>query len=422
MSGIVDSVFGGGESSTTVVNSTPAPSKEELELIALNVQLAKRQLANIDAISPYQQELIKSSLAELTQNSAVRDAYLKAFPPEQQAAMAAQQVALQKQALDLQSKSFEQQTALLGPQTELQQQQIDLQRQDYALRAKELEQSTAQSDFNKQTQGQQLALQGQGLEISKGQLTLLQQQIDQAADLQPLQKEVLQQQLEQIKNGGRATPEHIAAIDEATNAGISAGTGQIDVQTKRGIGLISDELANSRGLRMTDTPILREATLLTRSADDQKAQLIASMQAAGANAKLNYPLAAQGMTNQVLSNQGGITSAAQSFQDTLAQRAYQNRLALTGSPSLGISLSPAPNPGAFGMGSSYSPASTVSQTSGIGIGLAGINGGGGALDALTRARMAATTQSSNTSTTPTGAQTMSGIGSLAAGIGALAAF
>lgn len=372
--------LGGGGSSTTVTNTTPPPTPEETALVALNTQLAQKQLDNIDTLAPFQQKLLQSGISELDQNSALRDAYLKAFPIDQQAAMAKQQADLQSQALSLSQ-------------------------QDFGLRKQELDQAKTQSDFNQSMQGTQLDLQKQGLALSGSQLALMQQQIAQANDLAPLQKQILTQQLEQLKNGGRATPEQLDAIGKATDAAIASGTGDIDVQTKRGIGLISDELANSRGLRLTDTPIAREATLLTRSADDQKAGLIRSLRANQANAELNYPLAASGVANSVLANQTGILQGAQQFQSQLQQQAYQNRLALSGSPSIGSGI---------GLSSGFGPTSTYGGAGNFGIGLAGIGNGGTALAALTQARLASgskTTDSENTM----------GLGQIAQGIGTAAA-
>src|SRR5687767_12517589 len=85
---------------------------------------------------------------------------------------------------------------------------------------------------------------------------------ERAKRLGPVQDEIMQRQLEEIRRGGAATPEQLARIKAAADAGISAGSADIDASTQRGIGLISDELANSRGLRLSDSPISSEAALL----------------------------------------------------------------------------------------------------------------------------------------------------------------
>lgn len=165
-------------------------------------------------------------------------------------------------------------------------------------------------------------------------------EFERAQKLGPIQDKILKMQLKQMRQGGRATPEQLADIKAAADAGIESGSADIDLQTERGIGLIADELANSRGLRLSDTPILREATLLTRDAGDQKANLIRGLRSNEANARLNYPLAVQGLQSQINQNQQSLLQNAGQFQAELRQRAFMNRQALSGQASnTGLGLS-----------------------------------------------------------------------------------
>ena len=253
LAGKVTGAFGlsGGNTSTT----TETLSAEEREFIGLQSELARKQLANIDQLQPFQRELLELSLADLRRQGVDTAALDKAITPEQRA-------------------------------------------------------SAAKSDFERTQR------------------------------LGPIQDELLQLQLDELRRGGAASPEQLARIKEATERGIESGSADIDLSTQRGIGLISDELANSRGLRMTDTPILREATLLARSGADQKAGLIRSMRAGEASAALNYPLAVQNLQSGINLNQQSVGQNAQQFQAQLRQQAYQNRLALTGQTAqTGIGLS-----------------------------------------------------------------------------------
>ena len=178
-----------------------------------------------------------------------------------------------------------------------------------------------------------------------------------------MQDELLQMQLETARRGGAATPEQLALIKQAADAGIEAGNADIDLSTQRGIGLISDELANSRGLRLTDSPIMNEAGLLARSGADQKANLSRSLRANQANAALNYPLAVQGLQSQMNLSQQNIMQSASQFQAELRNKAYQNRLALTGQASnTGLGLASI-NAGAPSGGRD----STTTSTKGIGL-------------------------------------------------------
>lgn len=262
MGGLVNSVFGDGESSSNTTVTTAPPSPEEAALIQLNTQLAQKQLDNINALQPYQKQLMEYSSAQLSNQQAYDKALNAAISPEDQAAAA-------------------------------------------------------------------------------------KEQFDQARIMGPMQTQLAQMQLDELKRGGAATDEQKKNISDATDAALQAGYGDIDTQTKRGIGLISDELANSRGLRLSDSPIGSEAAMLVRAAGDQKSSLTNNLRANQANATLNYPLAVQGLMSGINSNQQSFSSAASNFQAQLRQQAYQNRLALSG------------------------------QTSSSGIGLAGLGSGAG---------------------------------------------
>ena len=284
----------GGSSSSS---SQPAPqTAEELELTRINVELGKRQLANLDQLQPFQRELLDLTLADLRRQGVETAALDAAITPERRAALA---------------KSEFERTERLGP----------------------------------------------------------------------IQDELLTMQLEELRRGGAASPEQLARIREATERGIEAGSGDIDIQTGRGIGLIADDLANSRGLRLTDSPISREAAFLARSGEDQKASLIKNLRAGEATAALNYPLAVQQVQSGINLNQQSIASSAQNFQNELRQRAYQNRLALSGQTGqIGIGISSIRGPelarrGTTGSssGRSFDLANTVQGVGGIaaGIGAAG---------------------------------------------------
>lgn len=156
------------------------------------------------------------------------------------------------------------------------------------------------------------------------------EEFERARRLGPIQDELLELQLEQMRRGGAATPEQLAQIKAATDAGIEAGSADIDAATQRGIGLIADELANARGLRLSDSPISSEAALLAREGQIQKGALTKSLRAAELQAGLNFPLAVQQLQSGINLNQQGVLAGAKQFQEQLRQQAFQNRLALTG--------------------------------------------------------------------------------------------
>jgi len=280
-------LFGGGD--TTVVNTPNAPSAAEQELIGIQTELSKRQLAQVDQLQPFQKELLDLTLADLRRQGAITSAIDSAITPEKQAQL-------------------------------------------------------AKEDFER------------------------------ASRLGPIQEELLQLQLQQIRSGGAATPEQLARIKEATDRGIAAGTSDIDASTQRGIGLIADELANARGLRMSDSPIKGEAALLAREGEIQKGSLTKNLRAAEATAALNYPLAAGQLTSGINLSQQNLADAARSFQADLRQRAFQNRLALTGATTTsGIGLASIGNPASAISGLASSRGGTQTKSGG-GMDLGGVGG------------------------------------------------
>ena len=212
------------------------------------------------------------------------------------------------------------------------------------------------------------------------------QEFDRAQRLGPIQDELLKAQLEEFRRGGAATPEQIARINEATTSGIAAGSGDIDIATQEGLALLRDELAPSLGLRSTDSPILDRGATLVREGVKQKSSLGLNLQAAGAAAKLNYPLAAQQVFGAQRQGQQDLNQSVLNFQEQLRQAAFQNRLSLTG------------------------------QTVQGGLGLAGIGSGSSAWDAMARARTAGAGSSTSRDAS------IGEYGTLAAGIGTAAYF
>lgn len=273
---------GGG--SVTVNNQTAPMSPEEAHLLDLQTQLSQAQLDNVNALKPYQTELINQSISNLQSQGKYQAALDAAITPEQQAQAAADQ-------------------------------------------------------------------------------------FKQAQAMAPMQQQLLQMQLDDLKRGGAATDAQKKLIGDAADSAIAAGTGDINTQTQRGIGMIADELANSRGMRLSDSPITGEAALLTRAGNDQVASLTKNLRAAQAQGVLNYPLAAQSLQSGINMNQQQLFQSAQNFQDQLRQQAYQNRLALTGpttTTGLGLSSVGSPASSIYALNSTRGGTQTTNKGLGIG--------------------------------------------------------
>ncbi len=226
----------------------------------------------------------------------------------------------------------------------------------------------------------ELALQEQQLKLAEFQLTELQRQSELqqefASQIQPLldiQAEDAQLALEDLRRGGEATPEQIALINEAADAGIAAGGTDIERFRTDSLEALREELAPALGLRPGDTPILDRGARVAAEATRQGGQLAQNFRGAAATARLNLPLAQSQILQAGTSAQGQLVEATRQFQDQLRQQAFANRLNLqssVGGLGLGLATGVAvPFPG-FQRGST----TTGSSSPGIGSILGGVGG------------------------------------------------
>lgn len=153
------------------------------------------------------------------------------------------------------------------------------------------------------------------------------------------QEELQQIQLEAARQGTRATPEQLAAINEATGAAQAQGESDIGRFLQSTLRTINEESAQASGLRSTDTPMLRLSERAGEEAARQQGQLTSTLQGANANARLNYPLAAQQLQAGIASQAQSLNQGALQFQQQLQAQASANRNQLGQSPfasSLGL--------------------------------------------------------------------------------------
>ena len=264
---------------------------------------------------------------------------------------------------------------------------------------------------------EETALQQKQLELATFQLTELQRQSElqqqfagdigplleqQAADAElarersdalfPIQEELLQLALEDIRRGGAATPEQIELIQQAGDAALERGGVDIERFRTEGLEALREELAPSLGLRPGDTPILDRGARVAAEATRQGGQLAAGVRGAEAASRFSVPLAQSQLLQQSVFGQQRITEATRQFQEGLRQAAFVNRLNLQQNVGgLGLGLATGVNVGGFpgfqrgqttttsgfglgGIGSLLSGAGSLIG----GLGAAGAFGGGGA--------------------------------------------
>ena len=196
-------------------------------------------------------------------------------------------------------------------------------------------------NINLQISREQLnALQGLGV-FSKGLFAGLPGAIGEAGTPSSIEQELSQLDLERIRAGGKATPEEISMIDQATGAALEAGESDISSFAQSQLGLLREELAPQRGLRPTDSPILDRGGDVIKEAIRQQGQLATSLRGANAQARLQFPL----QRGQAI---GGQSLALQQFQQSLREQAVRNRMALTGQAAqLGLGIAGMFNPAAL---------------------------------------------------------------------------
>lgn len=151
---------------------------------------------------------------------------------------------------------------------------------------------------------------------------------ERSARMDKVQEELSNLQLEQIKSGGKATPEQIGLIDAATGA--AQKTGEADIERFRTATLrqINEEVASASGLRPTDTPVVRLSERAGEEATRQQGMLTSRMAETNATARLNFPLASSKLTSDIATGQQSLDMAAQQFQAQLKARAEDNRFRL----------------------------------------------------------------------------------------------
>ncbi len=211
----------------------------------------------------------------------------------------------------------------------------------------------------------EIALQNKQIQLAEFQLQELQRQSDfqqefaagvaplleaQTADaeaalaererLGPIQEELLTLALEDLRRGGKATPEQIELIQQAGDAALERGGVDIERFRTDSLEALREELAPALGLRGSDTPILDRGGRVAAEATRQGGQLASSVRGAEATARLNFPLAQSQLTQQSSLGLSQLTAATSQFQDQLRQQAFANRLNLQSSVGgLGLSLS-----------------------------------------------------------------------------------
>ncbi len=252
--------------------------------------------------------------------------------------------------------------------------------EERALQTKQLELATFQLEELQKQSELQAQFAGDIGPLLEQQAADAQQARERGDALFPIQEELMQLALEDIRRGGAATPEQIELIQQAGDAALERGGTDIERFRTESLDALRNELAPSLGLRPSDTPILDRGARVAAEATRQGGQLAAGIRGAEASAQLNFPLAQSQLLQASALGQQNLTEATRQFQDQLRNAAFTNRLNLQSSVGgLGLGL-------ATGVQTQFPGFQRGSTTTTSGLGLSGIgsilSGVGAGLTAL----------------------------------------
>jgi len=143
------------------------------------------------------------------------------------------------------------------------------------------------------------------------------------------QSQLLFDELGRIQAGpGVPTEQQLAAIEDARRAQVASGEFDIERGETEAYRALREELAPRLGLRPTDSPVIDRGGLISAEALRQRGQLAQTAAQAAAQARLQYPLAANQLLSQQTARQQNLGFAISQFQQNLNQQAFENRLRL----------------------------------------------------------------------------------------------
>lgn len=168
----------------------------------------------------------------------------------------------------------------------------------------------------------------QAMKAKQAQLDSL--NLDSALRQVPIQEELLQRQLDEIRRGGAATDEQKALIKQIADRAIETGQGDINRFLGSGLDQVRNQMAPARGMRPDDGPMVDAAQRVLEEAVRSQGQLSSQVRGAQADAELNFPLNAGNITNGWNQWQQTYNQNMNQFMSGLKDKAVQNRTALMG--------------------------------------------------------------------------------------------
>lgn len=168
-----------------------------------------------------------------------------------------------------------------------------------------------------------------------------------AGDQIGAQGELLNRELEAIRQGVTLTPDQDKLITDSANAAIESGLSDINRYRDESLRSLAQETSIARGLRPEDTPILDVGGRIVNESSRQASQLISGIRSQEAQQRLQYPIDAGNYIAGRTQAQQTLGANTMSFIEQLRQQAFNNRLNLTAATgNLGVNtagIGPSPN-------------------------------------------------------------------------------
>lgn len=385
-----------GGSSTTVVNTPPPPTPAEIEAERIRLEELRRQNDIAAALLPGQLDLINYQ-RQLLQNQIDNLPNL---------------TAMQNQEMDLRRLQIQSEIENQAMQKELRPQQLAFLQAQNRLAMQQIEFASESQGFQREQnkfilaeyQDRAKRLDARNKAYSpEEEATAAAEEARRASRMGALSEEAAKIQLENLKRGNKPTEEQLANINEAYDAAQAQGESDINSFLKNTLRQVQEETALASGLRATDAPIVRLSERAGEEAARAQGDLTSKVTQGRAQARLDYPLAANGLQSNMAATAQGLAQGASEFQSQLAMQANANRQQAFNMPSsIGFAMpqstfaagsasqfanpgnsgiNPNPNANAFNFnfnrgGGTQTTVGTSSATAGQNIGTAGAVAGG----------------------------------------------
>ena len=307
---------GGG--TTTTTTTPPPPTEAQLEAERLRLAELRRQNDIAEALLPNQ-------LALIEQQRQILDYQLR---------NRGRTDAIQDQELELRRLQIDQQIRDAAMQEQLAPEQIAFLRNSNALALEQISATRELTGFQREQnkyilerlKDEQARLNARNLAYSpEEEAKAAAEEARRATRMGALSEEFALIQLEAAKRGDKPTEEQLANINESIDSAQALGESDINDFLKDTLRTITEETAQAAGLRATDAPVVRLSERAGEEAARAQGDLTSKLAETRAQARLNYPLAANKLTSDIASSGGALAAGAANFTSRLREQAATNR-------------------------------------------------------------------------------------------------